>query len=103
ETMSLRLLAGYLAERSETPSGGITTDFAGSGSFPEWTTTATLNYAIGPWDIGLTHRFIDSVKRNVNWVEGVDVDDNKLASVRWINMRLGYTLDTDSGATYEVF
>src|SRR5690606_36739203 len=58
ETMSIRLLSGYLVERSEMPSGGITADFAGSDSFPEWNTTASLNYAIGPWVIGLTHRFI---------------------------------------------
>lgn len=103
ESLSLRFLAGYLAERSETPSGGRTTDFAGSGSFPEWTTTSVINYAMGAWSLALTHRFIDSVKRNVNWVEGVDVDDNKLASVRWINMRLGYTHDMANGASVEVF
>lgn len=103
ETLSIRVLLGYLAERSETPSGGIITDFAGAGNTPEWTTTSTMNYGVGPWSLSLTHRFIDSVKRNVNWVEGVDVDDNTLDSVRWVNMRLGYEHETSNGMSVQLF
>lgn len=103
ETLTLRLLASYLAENSNTPSGGRKTDFAGSGQTPEWTTTATLNYALGPWSLFFSHRFIDKSKFNVNWVEGVDVDDNYLDAVRWVNMRLGYTGELDSGASWEAF
>ncbi|HWK52896.1 MAG TPA: TonB-dependent receptor, partial [Hyphomicrobiales bacterium] len=102
ENLSIRMLAGYLAERSETPLGGITTEFAGSGVSPEWTTTTTLNYSLGAWDLSLTHRFIDSVKREVNWVEGVDVDINKVEAVRWMNMRLAYTHELDRGS-WEAF
>ncbi|MGV3591201.1 MAG: TonB-dependent receptor plug domain-containing protein [Gammaproteobacteria bacterium] len=103
ENLTLRLLASYLAENSNTPSGGRTTDFAGSGQLPEWTTTTTMNYSVGPWSLFLSHRFIDKTKFNVNWIEGVDVDDNYLNSVRWLNMRVGYTGELNSGATWEAF
>src|SRR5690606_28686403 len=103
ESLSLRMLVGYLAERSETPDGGVTTDFAGSGNTPEWSTTTTLNYGVGPWSLALSHRFIDSVTRNVNWVEGVDVDINKLEAVRWMNMRMSYTHEAAGGSTYQLF
>jgi outer membrane receptor protein involved in Fe transport len=50
----------------------------------------------------LTHRFIDSVARNVAWREGIDVDINKVEAVRWMNLRLGYTQDSDWG-NWEIF
>ncbi|HWK55212.1 MAG TPA: TonB-dependent receptor [Hyphomicrobiales bacterium] len=103
ESLSLRFLASYLAENSNTPSQGRKTDFAGSNNLPEYSTTATLNYGLGPWELFLQHRFIDSVKRNPNWVEGVDVDSNKLEAVRWVNMRLGYTHTDNGGTAYEFF
>ncbi len=103
ESLSLRFLASFLAENSNTPSGGRPTDFAGSGNLPQWTTTSTMNYSVGPWTLFFSHRFIDSVKRNVNWVEGIDVDSNTLRAVRWVNMRLGYTQDMRNGGTWEVF
>jgi outer membrane receptor protein involved in Fe transport len=103
ENLSLRLLASYLAENSNTPSGGRKTDMAGVGQTPEWTTTATMNYTIGPWSLFLSHRFIDKSKFNVNWVEGVDVDDNYLNSVRWVNMRVGYNYEMANGRSLDLF
>ncbi|MDR0781442.1 MAG: TonB-dependent receptor [Pseudomonadales bacterium] len=103
ENLTLRLLASYLAENSNTPSGGRKTDFAGAGLTPKWTSTATLNYDIGPWRVFLSHRFIDKSKFNVNWVEGVDVDNNYLEAVSWVNLRVGYTGRLDDGATWEVY
>jgi outer membrane receptor protein involved in Fe transport len=103
ERLTLRLLASYLAENSNTPSGGRKTDFAGVGQTPQWTSTATFNYDLGPWSLFLSHRFIDKSKFNVNWVEGVDVDDNYLDAVSWMNLRVGYKGELGDGQTWEVF
>ncbi|HWK54511.1 MAG TPA: TonB-dependent receptor, partial [Hyphomicrobiales bacterium] len=103
ESLTLRLLTSYLAENSSTPSGGRTTDMAGVGLLPEVTTTATLNYGVGPWTLFLQHRYIEGTKYNVNWVEGVDVDDNTMASVSWVNMRLGYDYQLSGGSEMELF
>jgi outer membrane receptor protein involved in Fe transport len=62
-----------------------------------------MNYTVGPWSLFLSHRFIDKTKFNVNWVEGVDVDDNFLNSVRWINGRVGYNYEMNGGRTLDLF
>ncbi|HEX5421413.1 MAG TPA: TonB-dependent receptor, partial [Gammaproteobacteria bacterium] len=75
ESLSLRFLAGYLGENSTTPLNGVKQDNAGAGALPHWTTTATLNYNLGNWGFDLQNRWIQSTLLNVNWVEGVDIDD----------------------------
>lgn len=102
ESLSLRWLAGYLKENSTTPFDGTPTDFAGGFGFPDFNSVMTATYRIGPFSFQLQGRYIDSVKRNVNWVEGVDVDDNKIGSMTWWNARFGYSRERDNGHTYGV-
>jgi iron complex outermembrane receptor protein len=98
ESLSFRLLAGFLAENSTTPRGGDRFDEAGATSLPKLTTTAFLNYRVGPWTAYVQHRFIDETKRSASWVEGVDIYDNTIASVNYTNLGLRYTRDsTDIG------
>ncbi len=98
EALSFRFLAGFLGENSSTPLGGQPLDLAGATQFPEWTTTSTLNYAIGPWAVYVQHRWIDGTKLNAAWVEGVDVDDLWVDSVDYTNLGLTYTRDTGNGS-----
>src|SRR5690606_914053 len=76
ESLSLRALAGYLKERSNTPLGGVATDVSGSSGNPDLTAVVTANYRVGPLGFQLQGRYTDSVRINNNWVEGIDVDDN---------------------------
>ncbi|MDT8397791.1 MAG: TonB-dependent receptor [Pseudomonadales bacterium] len=103
ETLSFRMLAGYLAENSSTPLNGVKLDSAGTGVFPSWTTTTTLNYGVGPVSGFIQHRFIDSTRLNALWTEGVDVDDNSISSVDYTNVGLTYTYETASGGSVAVF
>jgi len=91
ESLSFRFLAGYLADNSTTPLGGVRLDTAGSTSLPQLTTTLTINYSVGPWSANLQHRYIDATKLNARWVEGVDVSDNTIDSVNYANLGLTYT------------
>ena len=102
ENMSIRALAGYVKERSDTPLGGTPFDVSGSGGTPDLTANITANYSVGPWSMQMQGRFIDSVLINARWVEGRDVDDNVIASSTWWNARLGYTGETSSGGTWDV-
>jgi iron complex outermembrane recepter protein len=102
EQLSFRFLAGFLGENSSTPLGGQPLDLAGATQFPEWTTTSTLNYRIGPWAAYVQHRWIDGTKLNAMWAEGVDVDDNTVDSVNYTNLGLTYTRDSGNG-TWEFF
>jgi len=102
ETLSLRALAGYLIERSDTPLGGQPFDIAGQLNTPDLTANLTLGYELGPYGIQLQQRYIADTIRNVRWVEGVDVDDNTVASGNTTNLRLSYDGELESGATWRL-
>ena len=102
ENLSFRFLAGVLAENSSTPLGGQPLDLAGSTQFPELTTTATVNYRVGPWTAYVQHRYIEGTKVNASWTEGVDVDRLWIDSVDYTNLGLTYTRDGANG-TWEFF
>ncbi len=102
ESLSLRALAGYLKERSNTPLGGVATDVSGSSGNPDLTAVVTASYRIGPLGLQLQGRYTDSVRINNNWVEGIDVDDNSRPSISWWNAQVSYNGETATGGTWRV-
>jgi len=97
ESLSFRLLAGVMLDNKDQPAGGASVERAGGYQWPELKTTAFLNYQIGNYRIGLQHRYYDSGLLNVNWVEGVHVDDNTVESQSVVNLTLGYDRDVGDG------
>ena len=102
ESLSIRGLAGYLVEKTETPLGGATIDSVGGRTFPDFTGNVTLNYSVGPWSLQWQQRFIDEVLITTTWVEGVDIDDNTAPFYTWTNARLGYNGEMANGATWNL-
>jgi outer membrane receptor protein involved in Fe transport len=102
ESFSLRSLAGYIIERSDTPLGGSAQDVAGSIDTPDLTALATATYNVGPYGIQLQQRYVAPTKLDITWVEGVDVDHNSVASGNYTNLRLSYTGDLASGGTWDL-
>jgi outer membrane receptor protein involved in Fe transport len=102
ESFNLRALAGYIIKRADTPFGGEPLDVAGAFGTPELTGIVTGTYNVGALSFQLQGRYIDSVKRDADWVEGVDVDDNTISSSKWFNARIGYQRDTSRGAGWDV-
>src|SRR5690606_23669977 len=102
ESFTLRALAGYLKERSNTPLGGVATDVAGTAGNPDLTAVLTGTYRSGPYGFQLQGRYNDSVRANSTWVEGIDVDRNKRPSITWWNAQISYNGETPTGSTWRL-
>jgi outer membrane receptor protein involved in Fe transport len=87
ESLNLRLVGGYMDENSITPLGGITIERAGESDMPKEMATFMGSYSFGNFGVNLVQTWAGSTKRNNTWVEGVDVDSNKVPS--WHNTNLG--------------
>ncbi|MBN1238967.1 MAG: TonB-dependent receptor plug domain-containing protein [Gammaproteobacteria bacterium] len=90
ETLSIRALAGRLAENSITSASGLTQDDVGSRDRAEYSGTLSANYRVGDFDMGLTGIYYGDTLINHNWIEGVDIDRNKIASQSIFNLNLSY-------------
>jgi len=100
ETMSIRALAGYVAERSDTPLGGVPLDVSGGLGTPELTGVVTANYNVGPYGVSLQGRYRNESIINTLWKEGVDVDDNTVDAYTFWNMTFSYSGETAGGAQW---
>jgi outer membrane receptor protein involved in Fe transport len=100
ETLSLRAILGYLAENSTTTRAGTTQDAAGGGTRPRYSGTLSAGYSLGDWNMSLNASYFDKTMANTTWVEGVDVDDNSIASQTTFNTALSYTGELESGGTW---
>jgi hypothetical protein len=106
ESFSVRLLGGRLEHRTNTVTGGMPDELAGSlvgpAAYPELTANVTATYRFGLWSVQLQERYIDSVLLNRTWVEGVDVDDNTVQSKAWTNLVLRYGRDVPTGGRWSL-
>jgi len=71
-------------------------------TMPELTANITGTYSLGPWSLQLQGRHISSENRNRTWVEGVDVDSNKVPSSTWWNGTLRYSSELQNGGSWNV-
>jgi outer membrane receptor protein involved in Fe transport len=102
ETFTLRALASYIMERTDTPLEGSATDVSGTSGNPDLTGIVTANYGVGDCSFQLQGRYTDSVAQNGTWIEGVHVDDNSRPSITWWNARIGYGGESSNGGNWRV-
>jgi iron complex outermembrane receptor protein len=102
ESLRLRAIVGYLGEKSTTSANGTFNDQVSSTLYPDYTGTLTANYSIGPWSMQWQQRFLSESKLNVAWVEGVDIDDNTIASYSFTNAQLSYRMEMENGSTWNI-
>jgi iron complex outermembrane receptor protein len=112
ESFTVRGMVGYLAERSTTTAAGIYTDFVKRLSTPEYTALVTANYSIGDYGVMLQTTYYDSTLNNggpllengtgptSTYIEGVDIDDNSVASQTIVNLGLTYGREMASGGEW---
>jgi outer membrane receptor protein involved in Fe transport len=93
-----RMLVTHVDETSFARPGGVTIERAGTGFVPEWSGTLSLIWVRDPVVISLSERWRDGVVTNLNWVEGVDVDQNEVAFQHVTNLRATYNFDGWDGA-----
>lgn len=102
ESLTVHLLGARLDKSTTTAFGSVPLDVAGQVGTPKYSHVLTVNYAVGSYSFQLQNRYIDSTILNVNWVEGVDVDDNSVSSMSWWNARIGYNGKLGNGAAWSV-
>ncbi len=109
ESFSVRTMVGYLAERSTTSAAGQYIDFVQRISTPEYSALATFNYSVGDFGLMLQSTYYDSTLSNgnnealaANFIEGVDIDDNTVASQTLFNMGLTYGREMADGGNWQV-
>ncbi|MDR2213156.1 MAG: TonB-dependent receptor [Pseudomonadales bacterium] len=104
ENISLRALAGRTFERSDTAPNAAPLDKSGYLGMPKLTGNFTATYGIGNYSFQLQAQYVDSVFRDGNgvWVEGIQVDDNTVASMTWFNGRIGYNGELDNGGAWSL-
>ena len=101
ESLSIRMLGGKLLDRYDQPPGGAAIDQIGNSAIdrPELSANATIRYSVGPWSAAWQQRYKSDQRININWVEGVDVDNNTIPSYSFTNLLFRYDHDTARGGS----
>lgn len=102
ESVSLRLLGGKVLTREDIEADGTVSDLMDQYTMPSLTFNVTGTYNLGPWSFQLQGRHISSEKLDRTWVEGVDVDDNKVSSSTWWNSTVRYGDEMNNGTRWSV-
>lgn len=97
ETLELRGFIGYLEENSTTTAAGIKVDALKNRERPQYTANLMLKYTAGSWAVRLQQRYYDETLVNSTWLEGIDVDDNSIASQSITNVAFSYGKKLESG------
>jgi hypothetical protein len=97
ENMTFRLIAGYQSENSSTPLNSPKLDQAGAWNYPKETLTANMTYNFGDYGVSVQQTYLGDTVRNFQWIEGREVDNNRVGSVNLTNLGLFWNGETDSG------
>jgi len=105
--LSLRMLATHVT-RKTFDDGQTAVDLAGQngslpdGGVPDWMMTASSTYSYGPFSWYLEGRYISAGKFN-NTYGPLDIDDNSIPSVIYVNTSARYTLYDEPGRRMEIY
>jgi outer membrane receptor protein involved in Fe transport len=96
-TLGLHLLGNYTDEETESVFGGTQFDLAGSlGSdsvfvgVPKVHFNLAATYDEGPWSATVGARYIGTARLNNNWTTGVQVDNNAVPAVAYMDLKGSY-------------
>jgi hypothetical protein len=105
EVIGLRLISSHLSENSTQSFMSPKIDRAGQlfmFDFPKDKYVVSANYLNGPFGAFLQARHVDGGYRDVMAVEGVDIDDNTIDSVTYVDLNLRYELEVGDGS-WEIY
>jgi iron complex outermembrane receptor protein len=96
-TLGLHLLGNYTDEETESVFGAAAFDFAGSqgsdSSFvgvPKMHFNLSATYDEGPWSGTVQTRYIGTSRENNTWTTGVQIDNNAIPAVAYMDLRGTY-------------
>ncbi len=99
-TIAYHLVGNYTDRRVQSAFGAAAFDSAGSmssvgtyTSVPKLHLNISATYSEGPVVGTIQGRFIGSARLNNYWVTGVDVDDNAVPEIMYVDLRGSYKLD----------
>lgn len=98
-SLTLRALGSYLGQYDETAANGNRRKLAGGiGDFvssqPKFKGNLSATYDQDPFSISARVRIIGKAKLDTTWRSGVDVDDNSIPSIGYLDLQGSYTLPT---------
>jgi outer membrane receptor protein involved in Fe transport len=106
DTLGLRLLASHVFELSTEVPGTTSVDRAGqtgtSGGIPGWSFYGDITYQAGPLTLSLNERVISAGTYNATYVEGRDIDDNKVPAIAYTDLTASYDFEV-AGNEWQVF
>jgi outer membrane receptor protein involved in Fe transport len=99
--LTTRLIANNIQHKRTIVPGAEAIELAGQVSgtgTPKWRGSLTLGYGLGNFSATLTERMLGEGKRNLAFIEGVDisVEDNDTSSVFYTDMSLRYSFDVNN-------
>jgi outer membrane receptor protein involved in Fe transport len=115
ERIRARLLSSYVKELSTTQVGAAKVDRAGQtglgggaqggtlGGAPDWQGTFSVSYERGPLSATLQERYINSGTYDATYIQGVDIDDNTVASAAYTNLELAYRGEMLGSSTWQTY
>ncbi len=100
ETVGVRLISSHLSENSTQGFNSPVIDRAGQLNgfeLPKDKIVANVNYSNGSFGAFLQARRVDSGYRDVLQVEGINIDDNTIDSVTYLDLSLRYGMEVGDG------
>src|SRR5690606_39063166 len=86
-----RAIVTYIAKFSTT-NVGRTAETAGSSGVPHWRGTLRGTYSNDKLDLSLQYRYVDHTVYNLNYIEGVDIDENDVGARGYTNFNFAYRI-----------
>jgi len=113
EELGFRAFASWLIERADVGASGTVTDLAGvtglspstgaQGIFPDFKANLSANYIADGFSLFLQGRYIGAGIRDQNLTEGVDIEDNDVPDVFYLDARIGYEFPLSNANSVEFF
>ncbi|HMB73701.1 MAG TPA: hypothetical protein VKQ06_09030, partial [Gammaproteobacteria bacterium] len=103
ESIAIRFFANYLDEVSFQFAGAPTQNLAGELQYPEWLLNGSFTYNRGPFSFTWQTRLRDSTVRDLDWVEGIDIEDNTAPGRTYTNLNLSYDFEWGSSTAQAFF
>jgi outer membrane receptor protein involved in Fe transport len=75
----------------------------GSSGVPHWKVNASVTYENGPFTLFLQDRFVGGGKYDVTYVEGVDINDNSVPGINYVDLSLQYKVVDDGRRRVQFF
>ena len=106
-TLRWRFLGSWLRENATQEEGTPKRDLVGqiglASALPEYRWTSSVALERGPLNLFVQGRWVDGGVINIDWVEGVDIDNNDIGSAFYADARASYRLDLSTRGEFEAF